>query len=312
MLLLSFAGKGLIVARNKLYLARERGFCGGVRSALEMLEKLLREEPSEPVYVLYELVHNRHVSASCRRRGVRFVENLSEVPPGARLLLGAHGVPPETENLAAALTGKLCDACCPLVRARQRAAAALTSGDTLVLIGHRGHPEVDGILGWSNAGRSLVVQNAAEAARITEAAHPVLISQTTFSSEELEKCRQVLARRFPDLEFHSGLCRASSMRQRGVRELAALAETVVVAGSAHSSNARRLCETAESCGAEGVLVECAEELPKRLFGLERVGLTAGASTPDEDFETIAANFADAGFEITDLKDQQPEKGLEND
>lgn len=280
-----------------LFLAPERGFCGGVRSALATLDKLVASTESEPVFVFHELVHNRHVTDGFTRRGVRFVSALDEVPEGAVLLLGAHGVSRELEAAARRRTPRVADATCPLVKARQREAAKLTEWDSLILVGHAGHPEVVGVLGWSNAGRNFVISDAAEAEALPELEHPVLLSQTTFDAVELEKCREVLLRRFPDLRCRGGLCRASIERQRCVAELAARAEAVVVAGSPHSSNARRLCEAAERAGARGILAESAEELPEELFTLSKVALTAGASTPDSDIAAMERRFAAAGFEV---------------
>ncbi len=282
---------------KRLLPAAERGFCGGVRSALSTLDEVLKRHPGEPVYVLHELVHNRHVTDGLRLRGVRFVSEVEQVPEGALLMLGAHGVSPELEAAARRRTDRVTDACCPLVKARQREAAGLCSADTLILLGYPGHPEVIGILGWSQAGKNIVISGAAEAEELPEPEHPVLLTQTTFDAGELERCRNILKRRFHALNFRGGLCRASLERQRSVADVARRVELVVVAGSAHSSNARRLCEAAEREGARSVLVESAVDIPPEVFSLSRVGLTAGASTPDQDIEAMEAAFVDAGFEI---------------
>ena len=289
---------------KKLLLARQRGFCGGVRAALTELEKLLDGHPDSPVCVLHELVHNRHVTSMFTERGVRFLNDLVELPGGAVLLLGAHGVSPDTERRARKLAKLVVDTTCPLVKARQREAAKLASGDTLILLGHPRHPEVVGIVGWSGAGTNVVVSSAAEAEQVEVPSRPVLLTQTTFDAFELARCRGILERRFPDLEFRGGVCRASLERQECVEKLARRVEVVVVAGSPHSSNARRLCETAERCGARGVLAEGAAELPRELFELRRVGLTAGASTPDADVDGMLAAFSAAGFDI----EKQPQEG----
>ena len=273
------------------------GFCGGVRSALTALYKLAAEHRDVPVCVLHELVHNRHVNESFARRGVRFLKDLEQLPRGAVLLLGAHGVPPETERRARELASLVVDTTCPLVRARQLDAARLGADDTLVLIGHPRHPEVVGIVGRSNAGKNFVVSSIEEAERIEPSSAPVLLAQTTFDAVELSRCREVLARRFPGARFLWGVCCASQERQDAVSRLAREVEAVVVAGSPHSSNVRRLCETAERYGARGIFAEGAADLPQDIFGLRRVGLTSGASTPDEDVEEISEAFAAAGFEI---------------
>ena len=289
---------------KKLLLARTRGFCGGVRAALSALEKLLDEHPDAPVCVLHELVHNRHVTTAFQRRGVRFLNDLDGLPPGAVLLLGAHGVPPETERRARERASAVVDTTCPLVKARQREAAKLGPGETLILLGHPNHPEVVGIVGRSGAGTNVVVSEASEAERVVVPSRPVLLTQTTFDAFELGRCREILERRFPDLEFRGGVCAASLERQKCVESLAREVDAVVVAGAPHSSNARRLRETAERCGARGVLAADAAELPHELFELGRVGLTAGASTPDADVDEMLAAFSAAGFDI----EEQPQEG----
>ena len=289
------------MAAKKLVLARTRGFCKVVRATLATLEKLLADHPAEPVCVLHELVHNRHVTSSFERRGVCFLNDLEELPPEALLLIGAHGVPPETERRARELAKLVVDTTCPMVGARYREAAKLTSGDTLILLGHSGHPETVGILGWSGAGTNVVISSAAEAETIDVPSRPVLLTQTTFDAFELERCRKVLERRFPDLAFRGGVCTASRERQAGVEKLVREVEVIVVAGSGHSSNARRLCETAERCGARSILAESAAELPPELFSVSRIGLTAGASTPDEDVDDMLAAFSAAGFAVEEQR-----------
>jgi len=292
------------VAEKKLILARTRGFCSGVRAALAALEKLLAEHPGTPVCVLHDLVHNRHVRESFVRRGVSFIDDLDELPPGACLLLGAHGVSPETERRARELASPVVDTTCPVVLTRQREAAALSREDTLILLGYPEHAELRGIIGRSGAGRNIVISAAEEAETVDTPSRPVLLTQTTFDAFELERCRKILERRCPGLSFRGGVCAASLERQKCVENLAPEVETVVVAGSPHSSNARRLCETAERCGARSVLAASAAELPRDIFKLRRVGLTAGASTPDTDVDAMLAAFSAAGFDI----ENQPSKG----
>ena len=151
--------------------------------------------------------------------------------------------------------------------------------------------------GWSKAGRNFVISDAAAAEALPALEHPVLLCQTTFDAVELEKCREVLQRRFTNLRCRGELCRASLERQTCVAELARSVEAVVVAGSRHSSNAQRLREAAERAGARGILAESADDLPEEIFALSNVALTAGASTPDKDISEMERRFAAAGFKI---------------
>ena len=266
-----------------------------MRAALAALEKLLADRPEGPVCVLRELVHNRMVTESFEKRGVRFLSTPEEIPGGASLLIGAHGASPEQEREARCRAVRVIDTTCPLVRERQRQAAGLSCKDTLILLGYPGHAEVSGILGRSGAGRNIVVSSADEAAHLDPAENPAVITQTTFDGGELERCRAILEARFPGLRFCCGVCRASRERQRSVGELARRVEAVVVAGARHSSNARRLCAAAERCGARAVLAERVAEIPPEIFSLRRVGLTAGASTPDEELDEIREAFTAAAF-----------------
>ena len=264
---------------------------------LSTLDKLVEDAAGAPVFVLHELIHNRHVTDDFERRGVRFVTSLEEVPEGALLLIGAHGVSRSLDAAARRKSPHVTDATCPFVKARQLEAAKLAARDTLILVGHPEHPEIVGVQGWSKAGRCFVISSAAEAMKLPEIDYPVLICQTTFDALELEACREVLSRRFPVMRYCGGPCPATIERQRCVAELVGGADAVVVAGSRHSSNVRRLCETAERAGTRGILAESAEELPEEIFSLARVVLTAGASTPDRDIAAIGQRFAAAGFEL---------------
>ena len=282
-----------------LHLARVRGFCPWVRTALAALDKLIAEHSAGPVCVLHELVHNRLVTETFEKRGVRFLSSPEEIPEGASLLIGAHGVTPEQEREARRRAVRVVDTTCPQVRERQKMASALGRKDTLILIGYPGHAEVAGIIARSGAGRNVVISSAEEAEHLDPLENPVAITQTTFDGAELERCRALLAGRFPDIRFRCGVCRASRERQKSVGELARQVEAVVVAGAHHSSNARRLRAAAERCGVRAVLTERAAEIPPEFFALHRVGLTAGASTPDAEVDAIIAAFAAASFRIAE-------------
>ncbi len=266
---------------KKLLLASPRGFCRGVKGALDAFERALNEY-SAPIYVLYELVHNRFVSGEMLRKGAVFVQSPEEVPEGAVLLFGAHGVGEELFRRAEARHLHVIDATCPLVKRLHRAAAELSGEDDLVIFGHRSHHETAGVVAHSNAGRTFVISSAEEIRTLPELRHPLLLTQTTLSYHEAERIAQELKMRFPDLRLPGGVCNASLQRQKAIEETAAKAELVLIIGSTHSSNANRLREAAERMRAKALLIETIAELPEdALLGISRIGLSAGASTPDE-------------------------------
>lgn len=277
-----------------LFVAEVCGFCGGVTRALDAFRRA--GAGGGPVYVLRELVHNSFVTGDMKRHGAIFVRTPDEVPSGATLLIGAHGVTPEVEQTARRRGLNVVDATCPLVRNLHRAAAGLDRNQQLVLHGKSGHPEAEGILGHSRAGANYLVATAEEVRALPELSRPVLLTQTTLGYHEVEKIRQLLRRRFPNLETPGGVCDASRRRQLAVEKLAARCEAVVVIGSSHSSNANELRETAAGMGVKSWLVDSSEELRLECFqSVRRLGLTAGASTPDELIRAAVARLEAFGF-----------------
>ena len=285
----------------RIILAEPRGFCAGVNMAIEALEAAL-DAYGSPIYVYHEIVHNKWVVDSFRRKGVVFVNELSEAPEGAMLLYSAHGVPPSVRAEARRRRLKTIDATCPLVTKVHREAARFASeGYTVLLIGHAGHDEVVGTMGEAPASIRLI-ETAADIDRV-EVVDPrrvAYLTQTTLSVDDAAQLIERLRQRFPEAVGPSkdDICYATRSRQEAVRRLAVEADVVLVVGSQNSSNSRRLAELACSCGVASYLIDGPEDIdpswfsadPQRRQGLgqscanvERdvaVLITAGASAPE--------------------------------
>jgi 4-hydroxy-3-methylbut-2-enyl diphosphate reductase len=264
-------------------LAAPRSFCAGVERAVEIVERALARW-GPPVYVRKQIVHNRHVVDELAATGAVFVDSLDEVPDGAVVVFSAHGVAPDVREAAGAKDLTVVDATCPLVakvHAEGRRFAA--RGDTVVLIGHAGHEEVEGTLG--EAPGRIVLIGTAEEARTLQVPNPDRVSylmQTTLAVDEAEQVAGVLRRRFPALRGpHSDdICYATTNRQRALAAVAADADLVIVVGSANSANSTRLVELARRAGTPAHLIDGADGLrPEWLRPARIVGLTAGASAP---------------------------------
>jgi 4-hydroxy-3-methylbut-2-enyl diphosphate reductase len=271
------------VAERDVTLASPRSFCAGVDRAIDIVDRAL-DRFEGPVYVRRQIVHNAHVVRRLQDRGAVFVEEVDEVPQGARLVLAAHGVSPAVRDQADSRGLEVIDATCPLVaKVHTEVKRYAGRGDTVFLIGHRQHEEVEGTLGEA-PGDVLVVEDVEQARSVTppDPDRVAYVMQTTLAVDEAEQVAGVLRERFPAL--HSprtdDICYATTNRQAAVRAVAAEAELVLVVGSENSSNSRRLVEVAQREGAQAHLVEDAGRLDLRwLAGVRRVGVTAGASAP---------------------------------
>ena len=268
---------------HTLFLAAPRGFCAGVDRAIDIVEMAL-EVYGAPVYVRHEIVHNRHVVEDLRAKGAVFTDDLADVPPGAVIIFSAHGISPAVRREAAERGLKPLDATCPLVtKVHLEALRYAKQGFTIVLVGHRHHVEVQGTMG--EAPESIVVvENVAEAEalRIADPAKVAYITQTTLSVDDCRAIVGVLKRRFPSIvePAKDDICYATQNRQNAVKELARRCKVLLVVGAPASSNANRLVEVARNLGASAYLIESAEDInPEWLVG--DVGVTAGASTPEE-------------------------------
>ncbi len=280
---------------RKLLVASSCGFCAGVRRALALIDKTL-DESDEPPHVLRGVIHNRFVTARLKARGVCFVETPQAIPPGKCCIFGAHGVAAAVERAAAERGLRIVDATCPLVKKLHRAAAALKPEEELILFGHRGHPEVEGIIGHSGTSRIFVIDSPEEAEKLPELRAPTLLVQTTLNCAGAAEVRELLRRRFPNLKGSGEICDASFRRQHAVAELAEKTPLVLIIGSAHSSNANRLRETAAAHGAESFLIDTVTEIPfDRVAAASSVGVGAGASTPDELIEEVLKELERRGF-----------------
>jgi 4-hydroxy-3-methylbut-2-en-1-yl diphosphate reductase len=266
-------------------LAQPRGFCAGVVRAIDIVERAL-EKYQSPIYVRHEIVHNRHVVDSLKNKGAIFVEELSEVPDGAHAVFSAHGVAQSVVKAAAARGLPVLDATCPLVsKVHAQAKRYVRQGHTMILIGHAGHPEVEGTIGQIDAPVHLVSTEADVAALEVPAETPLAyVTQTTLSVDDTKAVIESLKRRFSNIvgPDTSDICYATQHRQSAVREMCKMVEVILVVGAKNSSNSNRLCEIGLEEGIPSYLIADASALdPKWVEGKERVGLTAGASAPEE-------------------------------
>jgi 4-hydroxy-3-methylbut-2-enyl diphosphate reductase len=276
--------RGTAGNRLQVILAQPRGFCAGVVRAIDIVEQALARY-GPPVYVRHEIVHNRHVVESLISKGARFVEELSEVPDGAITIFSAHGVPRAVIEEADRRGLPTLDATCPLVsKVHNQGRHYVSRGRTLILVGHAGHPEVEGTLGQID-GPTYLVQNEAEIAALPLALDTPLayVTQTTLSVDDTSGLIEALKRRFTDVVGPEtrDICYATQNRQSAVRDLAHLADLILVVGAKNSSNSNRLREIAKESGVPGYLVADGREVdPAWLDGVKVVGLTAGASAPE--------------------------------
>jgi len=262
---------------------RITGFCSGVRNALNLTADMLKKH-GPPVFILHELVHNETVVKDLLARGAKIVDDPEGLPEDATLIFSAHGVSEEVEARARALPLNIVDATCPLVRQVQKRGAALSdAGHVVLLFGKAGHREVEGILGRIHGEKHLLTNpDDARAFQPVPGRSYACISQTTMNSDVIAEMTSILRGKISGLVESASVCHATLTRQNAVRELAASCDLVLVAGSAHSSNTLRLCEIAREQGARTELVPGAEAVtPELLRGAKRVGITSGASAPDD-------------------------------
>ncbi len=283
---------------RKVLLAAPRGYCAGVERAVEAVERALATY-GPPVYVRKQIVHNLHVVRALEAKGAVFVEEETEVPEGAVVVLSAHGVAPEVYENARARGLTVLDATCPLVtKVHLEARRFAAEGRTIVLIGHAGHEEVVGTTGQAPE-RTILVQDVEEARRlqVEDPDRLAYLTQTTLSVDETNEIVQVLRERFPAIAGppREDICYATQNRQDAVKEVARRSDVVLVIGSRNSSNSNRLAEVAREAGAPAYLVDDETEVdPAWLEGAEVVGLTSGASAPEWLVERMLRFLAELG------------------
>ena len=282
----------------QVLLANPRGFCAGVDRAIEIVERAI-DMLGAPIYVRHEVVHNRFVVESLRQRGAVFVDELEEVPDGATVIFSAHGVSQQVRAEAEARSLSVFDATCPLVtKVHIEVARHGKAGRDVVLIGHAGHPEVEGTMGqWSadNAGDIHLVETpeCAAALKPRNPAHIAYVSQTTLSVDDTKAVIEALRRHFPKIlgPRHDDICYATQNRQDAVRVLGQQCDLVLVVGSPNSSNSNRLRELAEKQGVPAHLIDDANDIRREwVEGRERIGVTAGASAPESLVQDVIARL----------------------
>jgi len=295
----------------KVILANPRGFCAGVDRAIAIVERAL-EQFGAPIYVRHQVVHNKFVVSSLADKGAVFVEDLSEVPRGSTVIFSAHGVSKAIRKEADLLGLKVFDATCPLVtKVHTEVMRYRKNGKSVALIGHAGHPEVEGTLGQVSDGVTLIetIDDVAtfQPENEKQLAH---VSQTTLSVDDTAGIIAALKKRFPDIvgPRKNDICYATQNRQDAVKKLAAQCDVVLVVGSPNSSNSNRLKELARQRGIDAYLIDGATEIkPAWLLGKTSIGVTAGASAPEVLVEKVIEHLRTDGVEV--IKMDSPKEGV---
>jgi 4-hydroxy-3-methylbut-2-enyl diphosphate reductase len=308
-----------IVSTKKIILLRPRGFCAGVVRAIDVV-KIALDLYGAPIYVRKEIVHNRHVVDELRGAGAIFIEELDEVPVGARVIFSAHGVSPAVRAEAKQRELKVIDATCPLVtKVHLEAVKFAKKGYTILLIGHKDHDEVTGTLG--EAPESTVLVSTVEDVDRLELAQTdrmAYITQTTLSLDETQDIVERLRERFPQIQGPAAqdICYATENRQLAVKAVVPLCQVLLVVGSQNSSNSRRLVEVCEKMGVPAYLIDDLSEVrPEWLDGIETVALTAGASAPENLVQELIGSLRGRGFnqlEEMEIKEEDVRFSLPSD
>ncbi len=294
-------------------LANPRGFCAGVDRAIDIVERVL-DLFGPPIYVRHEVVHNRFVVERLKLRGAVFVDELDEVPDDNTVIFSAHGVARSVREAAEQRQLRVFDATCPLVtKVHLQVARLCRDGHEVVLIGHRGHPEVEGTMGQCRDGGGIhLVETARDVAQlqIEDQDHVAFVTQTTLSIDDTAEIIDALRRRFPNIDGprKSDICYATQNRQDAVKQLAQQAGLVLVVGSPNSSNSNRLREIADKLGTPAYLIDGADDIRREwLQGVDRVGVTAGASAPEVLVEQVILRLQEWGAANIREADGKPEQ-----
>ena len=282
---------------DEVVLAEPRGFCAGVDRAIEIVERALRKF-GRPIYVRHEIVHNTYVVNHLKAKGAVFIEDLADVPPGATLVFSAHGVSKAVRNEADARGFQVFDATCPLVtKVHVEVAKLAKQGFEFIMIGHKGHPEVEGTMGQLNDGIYLV-EDVADVAKVRPRGDKLaVVTQTTLSVDDAAEILAAVKQQFPHVREpkQQDICYATQNRQDAVKVMAPGVDVVIVVGSPTSSNSNRLRELSQRLGTPSYMVDAASDLQPAWFeGRRRVGLTAGASAPDILVQQVIERLRDLG------------------
>ena len=283
-------------------LANPRGFCAGVDRAIAIVERAL-DQFGAPIYVRHEVVHNKHVVETLTQRGAVFVEEIDEIPAGSTCIFSAHGVSKAVEKAAEDKGLHVFDATCPLVtKVHMEVAKAAKESLDVILIGHEGHPEVEGTLGQmpsDASSRAMLIESPEDVDALTgiDPDRLQFVTQTTLSVDDTEEVISALRKRFPNINGprKDDICYATQNRQDAVKALAKESELILVVGSKNSSNSNRLRELAERLGARAFLIDRADEVEKDwLRGIKKVGVTSGASAPEVLVQSVIHRLEEAG------------------
>lgn len=284
----------------EVILARPRGFCAGVKRAITIVREAL-EKYGPPIYVLHEIVHNTHVIKDLAAKGAVFVEKLEEIPTGSVTIFSAHGVSLETNNKAERLGLRTIDATCPLVlRVHRRVVRLNKIGYDVLVLGHKGHPEVEGTCGHAT-GAVHVLSRPEEVSslQVSDPKQVGYVTQTTLSLDDTQELLEAIRKRFPDISEpeRTDICYATTNRQNAVRDLSGEVDLLLVVGSKNSSNSNRLREVAQHKGIKAYLIDHAGEIEMEwLENVEKIGLTAGASAPEVLVEDVVNRLQTHGAE----------------
>jgi 4-hydroxy-3-methylbut-2-enyl diphosphate reductase len=295
---------------KEILLAEPRGFCAGVDRAIDIVERAL-DKFGTPIYVRHEIVHNTYVVNDLKKKGAIFIEELDEVPAGATLVFSAHGVSRAIQQEAKARGFRIFDATCPLVsKVHVEVAKLAREGYEFIMIGHKGHPEVEGTMGQLDSGIHLV-EDVTDVARVAplQTQKLAVVTQTTLSVDDAAEITAAVKARFPQVRSpkYQDICYATQNRQDAVKLMSSQVDMVVVVGSPTSSNSTRLAELSRKLGTPGYMVDSADELQPQWFeGRSRIGLTAGASAPEILVQAVIARIKAMGAVSVQSMSAEPE------
>jgi 4-hydroxy-3-methylbut-2-en-1-yl diphosphate reductase len=304
-----------MTSERTILLANPRGFCAGVSRAIEIVDKVLEKYKGHPVYVLHEVVHNKHVVDDLKNKGAIFVEHIRDIPEGSIVVFSAHGVSEKIVNCAKDRNLQVFDATCPIVEKVHRKVRRLSNlNEEVIMIGHPGHQEVEGTLGQytSNCGGMYIVTSESDIKNLKIKSPDKLhfVTQTTLSVDETKECINSLKNYFPDIQGPSGhdICYATQNRQIAVKEIASMADLVLVVGSKNSSNSNRLSEVAQKAGCRSFLIDDYHDLSCDMFkNVNKVAVTGGASAPEYLINDLLKYLQSKGFTCVQEIGQSKEK-----